>query len=424
MAYESVSPIAYPGARWRRGFRRVRSGQRGKVGVPRDVFLDYLTSDERFARTAGRAAPGLVAVRPELLRALRAGGGLIRAAEAPGWLVVVPDAEQAARLAAELAVYLERDVETLPARGVLYGADVAPAAHVLGQRQRALAALEQGGGVVVADAVALLERFIPLALQPRPLRAGARAPRSPSTTCSPRSPASGYERAEQVRERGEFAVRGGLVDVYPSTGDPVRAEFWGDTVESLRRFSVFSQRAVAEVERCLVTTAIEVDPTGDEVQAAVSQELAPWELAGRDETPDEAYRRAETRALARLVEPLRRPRPPSARSALCAWRASAPTTSCARWPASTPSSSTALPGEVRERFYLPLLEARRLLSDAVRARPRAARPARAVPRRPAAGGRARHHAPPSATCAAWPTTATGSSSSSATPARPAAPATG
>ncbi len=263
--------------------------------------------------------------------------GLIRAAEAPGWLVVVPDAEQAARLAAELSVYLERDVETLPARGVLYGADVAPAAHVLGQRQRALAALEQGDGVVVADAVALLERFIPLALQPPPLALVSRAPRSRSTQVLAGLASLGYERAEQVRERGEFAVRGGIVDVYPSTGDPVRVEFWGDTVESLRRFSVFSQRAVAEVERCLVTTASEVDPTGDEVQAAVSQELASWELAGRDETPDDAYRRAETRALARLssrfvdlAARLRAARPAPG-------RASAPTTSCARWPASTPS---------------------------------------------------------------------------------------
>ena len=174
----------------------------------------------------------------------------------------------------------------------------------------------------------------------------------------------GYERAEQVRERGEFAVRGGIVDIYPSTGDPVRVEFWGDTVESLRRFSVFSQRAIAEVERCLVTTASEVDPTGDDVQAAVSQELASWELAGRDETPDDAYRRAETRALARL----------SSRfvdlATLCqqgALRlASVGPDDVVRELAAFDSElATALPGEVREGFYLPLLEVRRLLSDAV-----------------------------------------------------------
>ncbi len=326
------------------------------------MFLDYLTNDERFTKAAGALRRGSSLYAPSFY-APYVLAGLIRAVDAPGWLVIVPDAEQAARLAAELSAYLERDVETLPARGVLYGADVAPAAHVLGQRQRALAALESDGGVVVADAVAALERFIPLALQPPPL-ALAKGDEAPFDQVLASIASLGYERAEQVRERGEFAVRGGIVDVYPSTGDPVRIEFWGDTVESLRRFSVFSQRAVAEVERCLVTTATEVDPTGDEVQTAVSQELASWELAGRDEAPDDAYRRAETRALARL----------SGRfidlGGICERRALRLATvgpdDVVRSLAGFDSElSVTLPGELREDFYLPLLEVRRLLSDAV-----------------------------------------------------------
>ena len=346
-----MSDDEQPRRLWLRGFRR----------VSQPLFLDYLTSDERFAKAAGGLrrgaslyAPGFYA--PYVLAAL------IRATEAPGWLVVVPDAEQAVRLADELAVYLERTVETLPARGVLYGADVAPAAHVLGQRQRALAALEEGG-VVVADAVALLERFIPLALQPPPLALAKGAELAFDSVLAGLA-SLGYERAEQVRERGEFAVRGGIVDVYPSTGPPVRIEFWGDTIESLRRFSVFSQRAVGEIERCLVTTSTEVDPTDDEVQAAVSQELGSWELTGREETPDEAYRRAETRALARLSDHF------ADLATVCQDRAlriaSVGPDDVVRSLAGFDSElATALPAEARERFYLPLLEVRRALSDAV-----------------------------------------------------------
>jgi transcription-repair coupling factor (superfamily II helicase) len=325
------------------------------------VFLDYLTENERFAKAAGLLRRGSSLYAPSFY-APYVLAALIRATEAPGWLVVVPDAEQAVRLADELAVYLEKTVETRPARGVLYGADVAPAAHVLGQRQRALAALE-AGGVVVADAVALLERFIPLALQPRPLALVQGAELAFDSVLA--SLASlGYERAEQVRERGEFAVRGGIVDVYPSTGAPVRAEFWGDTIESLRRFSVFSQRAVGEIERCLVTTSTEVDPTDDEVQGAVSQELGSWELSGREETPDEAYRRAETRALARLSDRF------VDLATVCQERAlriaSVGPDDVVRSLAGFDSElTTALPTEARERFYLPLLEVRRALSDAV-----------------------------------------------------------
>ena len=325
------------------------------------MFLDYLTEDERFAKAAGLLRRGSSLYAPSFY-APYVLAALIRASEAPGWLVAVPDSEQAVRLADELSVYLETTVETLPPRGVLYGADVAPAAHVLGQRQRALAALEKGG-VVVADAVALLERFIPLALQPRPLELLQGAELAFDTVLAGLA-SLGYERAEQVRERGEFAVRGGIVDVYPSTGPPVRAEFWGDTIESLRRFSVFSQRAVVEIERCLVTTSTEVDPTDAEVEAAVSQELGSWELAGREETPDEAYRRAETRALARLSDHF------VDLASVCQKRAlrisSVGPDDVVRSLAGFDSElTTALPAEVRERFYLPLLEVRRTLSDAV-----------------------------------------------------------
>ncbi|MET8523578.1 transcription-repair coupling factor [Nocardioides sp. NBC_00163] len=56
-----------------------------------------------------------------------------------------------------------------------------------------------------------------------------------------------YSRVDLVEKRGEFAVRGGIVDVFPPTEEhPVRVEFWGDEVDSIRHFSVADQRAIAE----------------------------------------------------------------------------------------------------------------------------------------------------------------------------------
>jgi transcription-repair coupling factor (superfamily II helicase) len=58
-----------------------------------------------------------------------------------------------------------------------------------------------------------------------------------------------YTRVEMVTARGEFAVRGGLVDIFPPTSDqPVRVEFWGDEVSELRTFGVADQRSVAPVD--------------------------------------------------------------------------------------------------------------------------------------------------------------------------------
>ena len=60
---------------------------------------------------------------------------------------------------------------------------------------------------------------------------------------------AGYERVERVEERGQFAVRGGLVDVFPTTGrEPLRIELFGDEIEAIRAFSPFTQRALHPVD--------------------------------------------------------------------------------------------------------------------------------------------------------------------------------
>ena len=60
---------------------------------------------------------------------------------------------------------------------------------------------------------------------------------------------AGYSREEIVEDVGHFAVRGGIIDIFPWTlGDPVRIEFFGDQVESIRSFNVISQRSIEHIE--------------------------------------------------------------------------------------------------------------------------------------------------------------------------------
>src|SRR2546423_15137462 len=69
---------------------------------------------------------------------------------------------------------------------------------------------------------------------------------------------AGYERVERADERGQFAVRGGLVDVFPTTGrEPLRIELWGDEIEQMRAFSPFTQRALHVVEAAVIYPAAE-----------------------------------------------------------------------------------------------------------------------------------------------------------------------
>ncbi|MGD9045178.1 MAG: transcription-repair coupling factor [Desulfobacterales bacterium] len=71
--------------------------------------------------------------------------------------------------------------------------------------------------------------------------------------------AGGYEHASIVEEPGDFCVRGGIVDIYgPLYPDPIRIEFFGDTVESIRFFSAGSQRTLTPIDEAVVLPAREL----------------------------------------------------------------------------------------------------------------------------------------------------------------------
>src|SRR5438552_2373595 len=61
---------------------------------------------------------------------------------------------------------------------------------------------------------------------------------------------AGFSREDPVDEHGEFAVRGGILDVFPAGEvQPVRLEFIGDTIESMRRYDAATQRSVAAIDQ-------------------------------------------------------------------------------------------------------------------------------------------------------------------------------
>lgn len=67
----------------------------------------------------------------------------------------------------------------------------------------------------------------------------------------------GYQRVDFVGKPGEMAVRGGILDLYPAGWDnPVRIEFWGDEIDSIREFEPLSQRSIREHDRVMVVTHV------------------------------------------------------------------------------------------------------------------------------------------------------------------------
>lgn len=107
-----------------------------------------------------------------------------------------------------------------------------------------------------------------------------------------------YTRVDMVGRRGEFAVRGGILDVFPPTAEhPVRIEFWGDEVSEMRMFSVADQRSIPEIE---VDTLIAVPCRELLLTEEVRQRAA--ELSARHPATEPAITGSVTDMLAKLAE--------------------------------------------------------------------------------------------------------------------------
>ena len=198
-------------------------------------------------------------------------------------LVVVGDDRAAREMAGDLRAWLEpRRVRYYPSRGVAYESHLAPPAHLVGLRVAALDALltAHGSGeeppVVVVSAVALSEKVPDPQLRPRSfvLRVGELLDLD---ECAAELVAAGYERVDQVAERGQFALRGGLLDVFPATEDrAVRVDMFDVEIESLRWFSTFTQRSLGDIAEVEIAPAAEL--------AIEHRELA--EIAAGEEESD------------------------------------------------------------------------------------------------------------------------------------------
>jgi transcription-repair coupling factor (superfamily II helicase) len=178
--------------------------------------------------------------------------------EREGSLVCVLPDDAEARDTAEAAGWFlgEQNVGLFASRGVRWGSGLEPPPHLVGERARALEVLA-AGGLVCASALGAAEGMPPKETRPEAIR--LRAGDEPGVEeLAERLALAGYERVEQAQERGQFAVRGGILDVFPSTGrEPVRLELFGDEIESIRAFSAFTQRTLTPLEEAAIYPAAE-----------------------------------------------------------------------------------------------------------------------------------------------------------------------
>jgi transcription-repair coupling factor (superfamily II helicase) len=229
--------------------------------------------------------------------------GLVRLGSRRPVLVVTPTGAAADLLAHDLTAFMAGSgpgggggsgpgsVEVFPAWETLPFERVSPDVATMGRRLRLLWRLggaEDGFAdaegsevdpvdIVVAPVKAVLQRLGLWRTAARPVRV-ARGGRVAVDDLVGRLVEMGYRRESLVEHRGELAVRGGIIDVFPSTTDgPVRIDLWGDEVDRLTWFDVADQRSTADLEEIELFGCRElVADDGMRKRAAALVGMAPW----------------------------------------------------------------------------------------------------------------------------------------------------
>ena len=237
-----------------------------------------LRNDPTLAALAGRSAAVLAV--PEPARAF-AVAGLAHLSQRHPLVVAMPTATDAERLAADVRTFLGDDqADVFPAWETLPFERVSPSVETMGRRLRAMWRLRnphRAPRVLVAPVKALVQRLGPHVEEAEPTIVSP-GDQVEADDLVHRLVGAGYRREYQVEHRGEVAVRGSIVDVFPSTADvPVRIDLWGDEVDRLTEFAVADQRSTVDIACAEIFACRELLPTR-EVRERAGRLVAvePW----------------------------------------------------------------------------------------------------------------------------------------------------
>jgi len=243
-----------------------------------DEFLRRVADDPAIVDVRGRRSAALAVAEGGQAAVL---ASLALTGERRPIFVVTPTTPLSERLAADLAGLLGPDeVDLFPAWETLPFERVSPGIETMGRRLRTLWRLrdpESGPAVVVAPVRALLQRMAPGSDDVEPIRVGVGDVVDPQELVTDLVN-DGYRRDQQVEHRGDVAVRGSIVDVYPSTADaPIRIDMWGDEIDRITEFNVGDQRSTVAISEVEIFPCREMIPT-ERVQELAADLMGsePW----------------------------------------------------------------------------------------------------------------------------------------------------
>jgi len=177
-------------------------------------------------------------------------------------IILTGSSQEESRLYHDIRHFSERAIINFPAWETLPNENIAPSPDIVGERYQVLSSILQKTEplIIITTLQACLQKLI----VPKRFDSLFLSLKTGDTYSYDhlieRLVAMGYERRSVASDKGEFAVRGGIVDLFPvSSPEPVRIEFWGDEIESLRTFDPIGQKSVQIIHHILVTAAQEME---------------------------------------------------------------------------------------------------------------------------------------------------------------------
>ncbi|MBQ9562385.1 MAG: transcription-repair coupling factor, partial [Lachnospiraceae bacterium] len=187
-------------------------------------------------------------------------------------LIVLPDERRAKEFYQDYLLYNKRVLYYPPKDVIFYSADVHGNA-ITAQRMKVLRALLEEDEVTVVTTIdAGMDAVLPLSLIRRHVMTVAEGDILDVTAFAGKLAELGYVREVQVEQPGQFAVRGGIIDLFPLTEEtPYRIELWDDEVDTIRAFDAESQRSVEQVTSVTIYPAQEFILTKEQEEAGFAK---------------------------------------------------------------------------------------------------------------------------------------------------------